>query len=151
MKIALYVIISLILVLLSIDYLQNFFRQRDVLYNAFYEIDEDDFYPDAYVVFHSEMQLKQSAAYRFHADEIEKAMSGKFDFFKYSYVIVYGAKIERMYYSFKSTIFDDKSPSYASARRFHKQCLFIEYKEPDGHIYMYQIDRNPELMGFGGD
>lgn len=34
---------------------------------------------------------------------------------------------------------------------FQQQDLFIEYKEPDGNVYIYQIDRNIALTGFGGD
>ena len=72
------------------------------------------------------------------------------NFDKYSYVIVYGAKVKRMYYSIKSTIFDDKSPYYCSAIRHKKMCLFIEYQEPDNYMYIYQIDKNCRLKSFGG-
>ena len=56
-----------------------------------------------------------------------------------------------MYYSIKSTLFDDKSPDWAKARRFWKLCLFIEYQDPDGYMYVYQINKNSRLTGFGGD
>ena len=75
----------------------------------------------------------------------------KLDFSKYSYVMVQGAKVKRMYFSIKSTLFYDKSPDWAKARRFWKLCLFIEYQNPDNYMYIYQIDKNTRLRGFCGD
>ena len=130
----------------------GFFYQFEVDYSDYKRIKlvgGEGFYPDGYRVFHTEKEFLQSATYLYHGKDITKVM--KLDFSKYSYVVVQGAKVKRMYYSIKSTLFDDKSPDWAKARRFWKLCLFIEYQDPDGYMYVYQINKNSRLRGFGGD
>ena len=36
--------------------------------------------------------------------------TNKLDFNNHTYLFVFGAPIKKMYYSFKTTLFDDKSP-----------------------------------------
>lgn len=112
-------------------------------------IDGDGFYPDGYSVYHTEEDFLKSALYLYDGEDIMKVMN--MDFSKYSYVMVQGAKVDRMYYSIKSTLFDDKSPSWAKAYKYRKLCLFIEYKTPDNYMYIYQIDKNTRLREFRGD
>ena len=128
-----------------------FFYQFEVDYSNYKRIgrvDGEGFYPDAYVIFHTEKEFRESVVYDNHGSNIMHAMN--LDFEKYSYVIVYGAKVKRMYYSVKSTLFDDKSPYYCSAIRNRKFCLFIEYQIPDNYMYVYQINKNNLLKSFGG-
>lgn len=131
-----------------------FFHQFEVGYSDCVKIKPIDvrgegFYPDGYSVYHTEKEFLESALYEYHGTDITKVTN--LDFNKYSYVMVQGAKVKRMYYSIKSTLLDDKSPDYAKSRRFLKICLFIEYQTPDGYMYIYQIDKNTRLRGFLGD
>lgn len=130
----------------------GFFHQFEVDYSDYKKIKPvggEGFYPDGYSVFHTEKEFLQSATYLYDGKDITHVMN--MDFSKYSYVMVQGAKIKRMYFSIKSTLFDDKSPDWAKARRFGKLCLFIEYQTPDNYMYIYQIGKNTFLRGFGGD
>ena len=139
-------------VIFTIVLIVGFFHEFEVDYSDYKRIKHvggEGFYPDGYGVFHTEKDFLQSATYLYHGKDITKVM--KLDFSKYSYVEVNGAKVKRMYYSIKSTLFDDKSPDWAKARRFWKLCLFIEYQDPDGYMYVYQINKNSRLRGFGGD
>ena len=139
-------------VIFTIALIVGFFYQFEVDYSDYKRIKlvgGEGFYPDGYSVFHTEKEFLESATYFYDGKDIAKAM--KLDFSRYSYVLLQGAKVKRMYYSIKSTLFDDKSPDWAKARRFWKFCLFIEYQEPDGYMYIYQIDKNTRLRGFGGD
>ena len=130
----------------------GFFHEFEVDYSDYRRIKrvdgEEGFHPDAYDIFHTEKEFLESAVYDYHGSIIKRSMNLNFE--KYSYVIVYGAKVKRMYYSVKSTIFDDKSPYYCSAIRNKKICLFIEYQAPDNYMYIYQIDKNCMLRSFGG-
>ena len=143
--------ILLVSVISIIIFVIVFFYQFEVDYSDYKRIehiDGDGFYPDAYVIFHTEKEFLESAVYDYHGTNIKCAMNLNFE--KYSYVIVYGAKVKRMYYSVKSTIFDDKSPFYCSAVRNKMICWFIEYQAPDNYMYIYQIDKNCLLKSFGG-
>lgn len=144
-------IILLVSVLSIVIFIIGFFYQFEVDYSNYKRIERIDgngFYPDAYVIFHTEKDFLESTVYDNHGSNIKRSMNLNFE--KYSYVIVYGAKVKRMYYSLKSTIFDDKSPYYCSAIRKRKICLFIEYQAPDNYMYIYQIDKNCMLKSFGG-
>ena len=128
-----------------------FFYQFEVDYSSYKRIeriDRDGFNPDAYVILHTEKEFLESAVYKYHGSNIKRSMNLDFD--KYSYVIVYGAKVKRMYYSVKSTLFDDKSPYYCSAIRNKKFCLFIDYQAPDNYMYIYQIDKTCMLKSLRG-
>ena len=63
---------------------------------------------------------------------------------------MFGAPIKKMYYSFKTTLFDDKSPSYAKAIRHKKKCVFINSNIPTGYTYLYEIKKDETLTGFNG-
>lgn len=128
-----------------------FFHQFEISYSDCKKIkllDGGGFYPNGYTVFHTQKEYLESATYMYDGADIDKVM--KMDYSKYDYVMVQGAKVKRMYYSIKSTLLDDKSPDWAKARRFFRWCLFIEYQSPDNYMYIYQIDKNSRLRGFGG-
>ena len=76
--------------------------------------------------------------------------TNKLDFNNHTYLFVFGAPIKKMYYSFKTTLFDDKSPSYAKAIRHKKKCVFINYNIPTGYTYLYEIKKDETLTGFNG-
>lgn len=117
---------------------------------CFYIKDIDGFYPSGYTIIHSEKSLHDYLYCNKDSIKIASVMKHKFDFKKHSYIFVYGAKINKMYYSVKTTLFDDISPYWASARRQGKQCLFIEYKNIDNKMYIYEIDKRNYLASFGG-
>lgn len=77
-------------------------------------------------------------------------IQNKLDFNNHTYLFVFGAPIKKMYYSFKTTLFDDKSPSYAKAIRHKKKCVFINYNIPTGYTYLYEIKKDETLTGFNG-
>lgn len=150
-KIVAIVSFSLTLIVLFV----GFFHQFDVSYSDCKKIKRIDvrgegFFPDGYSVYHTEKQFFESALYEYDGGDIMKVMKNM-NFDKYSYVMVQGAKVKRMYYSIKSTLLDDKSPDWAKARRYWKWCLFVEYQTPDNYMYIYQIDKNTRLRGFCGD
>lgn len=64
--------------------------------------------------------------------------------------MVFGAPIKDAYYSLKTTIFDDKSPSYAKAIRYNRNCVFLDYCHPTGYVYLYKIKKDLSLTGFNG-
>lgn len=135
-----------------IVFMFGFFHQFEVDYYDYKRIKlvgGEGFYPDGYRVFHTEKEFLESAWFFYDGKEITQAM--KLDFSNFSYVLVQGAKVKRMYFSIKSTLFDDKSPEWAKAYRFGCLCLFIEYQAPDNYMYIYQIEKNTRLIGFGGD
>lgn len=115
---------------------------------------ESDLYPGAYVFFNSNAQL--TSFFNMNKDTRiygENCKDVKFDFDNYTYVIVYGAKIESMYYSYKTTFFNDPSPSYAKARRYGKKCVFIDYNKAskaEKGVYFYRLKRDTLLRGFDG-
>ena len=76
--------------------------------------------------------------------------TNKLDFNNHTYLFVFGAPIKKMYYSFKTTLFDDKPPSYAKAIRHKKKCVFINYNIPTGYTYLYEIKKDETLTGFNG-
>lgn len=132
----------LLLIVASVGY--AFCYQINVKVYSYKKIEQSDgFYPDAYRVFHTEKEFRESAVCLYHGKKILQAIDMNFE--KYSYVIVYGAKVERMYYSFKTTIFDNVSPSWAKPFRHGKFCLFLKYQHPDNNIYIYQIEKNSYL------
>ena len=103
-----------------------------------------DFYPDAYTFLHSEKAVK-SFIFKKFPNKCEN-----FDFKKYSYVIVYGRKPKSMYYSYKTTWFDDKSDYYAP--HWGSNVVFIDYKKESqgAGTFLYKVNRQENLRGFFG-
>lgn len=90
---------------------------------------------------------------------------GQWDFEKYSYLITYGNKIERLSYSWLDTFIYDESPSYAKCWKEGKQLLIIDYPEfnyrqhsllndneikGNDSIYVYRLPHSPFLRGLQG-
>lgn len=111
---------------------------------------ETEFYPDAHRFIHSEKAFKRYINININTHEFGKQCYQPLDFKKYSYVIVYGRKPKSMYYSYKSTWFDDISPSYA--RPWGSKVVFIEYEDKSKGIgtFIYRVKRQEELRGFFG-
>jgi len=155
MKKIYFVLIILGLIILTIP-IHSFYKKNFLEVNRYYKIPnvESNYYPGAYVFFHSNDKLRQffemnesTRTYR------ENSKNINFDFENYSYLIVYGAKIESIYYSFKTTYFNDPSPSYAKAKRFGKKCVFINYdkaSEDEKGVYFYRLRKDTTLRGFDG-
>ena len=109
------------------------------------------FYPDAYKFFHSKneidrfLELNQTTkSYKNYINKTE------FDFNNFSYFIVYGREVKNIYYSHKSTFFDDKSESYARPKG--KIPVFINYKNERSRngVFIYRIEKDNRLRGFYG-
>lgn len=106
-----------------------FFHQTELEFELICSADiRDDFYPDAYVVINSEKKKRDYFTTNKDTKTLASICIDKIDVSKYSYVVVYGRKVKRMYYSYKTTFFNDKSDYYV--KRWGADVLFIEY-EPD--------------------
>jgi hypothetical protein len=116
-----------------------------------------EFYPDAYVFFHNKKSIDSFFELTEETKNLKKNIPEGtiFDFNNYSYCIFYGRKVKSMYYSYKTTYFDDPSPSYASSRRYGNKCVFVTYDKPtsniDNAIYIYRVKRDDKLSGFNGE
>lgn len=111
---------------------------------------ETEFYPNAYEFIHSEKAFKSYIATNSNTRQFGKQCNQELNFSKYSYVIVYGRKPKLMYYSYKSTWFDDISPSYAP--HWGRKVVFIEYEDESKGIgtFLYRVKKQEELRGFFG-
>lgn len=111
---------------------------------------ETKFYPDAYTFIHSEEAFENYTGLNVDTHEFGKQCNQPLDFTKYSYLIVYGQKPKLMYYSYKSTWFDDKSPSYSP--HWGSKVVFIEYEEKSKGVgtFLYKVNKQKELRGFFG-
>lgn len=113
---------------------------------------KDGFMPLAYEFFHSEKCLQKY----FVRTESTKCLlkyiepiADSWDFNNYSYCLVYGKPIQRMFYSRFDCNDKDITPSYAKI----KGTIFvsIEYGECESanYIYIYKLERNPRYRGAG--
>ena len=139
------------------------FMKNYVEYDKYYKVNsgKTDFRPGAYCFYHVEsydstkphqpaISYLYSYNQRYHRYDTSALDSIDFDFTRYSYLVVYGAKVKNMYWNFITTTFEDDSPSYCCARRYGQQFVKIEYEEPDGNIYIYRIKHNEALTGYCG-
>lgn len=130
-----------------------FYSKHYIRYSACYKIKtlKTPFYPDAYCFINSKDKFDLCVTPHDNAfDETKFIEYYKIDFNRYTYVIVYGAPIKNMYYSLKTTLWDDDSPSYDRAIRYNKKFVVINYEHPTGYIYLYRIKKDLSLRGFGG-
>lgn len=147
-------IISIVLIFLMFG-LYFFYKKNYITFELVCSIpDQTTFRPDAYVFFHSEKELNSFFDYnentKKYKEYLLKTQKDKFNFSKYSYCIFYGKKIASMYYSFKTTLFNDKTPPY---QRDNKIPVFVCYKlsENNSYAYIYRIERNINFRGFLGE
>lgn len=151
MKVKVIIIGIFLLIVILTSFSVCFFHQHEIPYIEYHAVDKSDFWPMAFRIFHDESSMQSYINLYEKGGAMEQKISEiQLDFEKYSYILVYGAKIDRMYYSMKSTWFDDISPYYASARRYNECRLFIDYLNPDGCVYLYQIKKNVKLRGICG-
>jgi hypothetical protein len=113
-----------------------------------------EFNPNAYVVFHTQKQLDSFFEMNSNTTYLKTQLPSEliFDFKNYSYCIVYGKQVKNMCYSYKTTLFDDISPSYASCWKYRKKCVFIEYdtNKTGKGTYLYKLKHDSKLRGFDG-
>lgn len=98
-----------------------------IKYSACYKlpIPKTPFYPDAYKFVNTKEEFLSNMKLINKAIKVEAIIdTNKLDFNNHTYLFVFGAPIKKMYYSFKTTLFDDKSPSYAKAIRHKKMCIY---------------------------
>ena len=131
-----------------------------IKYSACYKlpIPKTPFYPDAYKFANTKEEFLSNMKLINNAIKVEAIIdTNKLDFNNHTYLFVFGAPIKKMYYSFKTTLFDDKSPSYAKAIRHKKICgLFFCRAEcddgyPSGPFQRHVHRRCPDVPQYGKD
>lgn len=147
-KKTIYIIIIIVFTLLG--YL--FFNKKYIEYELVCKIPNSDnkFYPDAYEFFHSKENLTRYFNRNDRTKEYGKTCQNiDFDFSKNSYVIVYGKKVKKMFHSYKTSLFNDISPSYSKPQG--KTLIIIEYDEDsDEGVFIYRIEKKSKFRGFYG-
>jgi hypothetical protein len=104
----------------------------------------------AYEFFHSKEEINNY----FKRNDTTKELFNKieninFNFDKYSYCVVYGFEVEKMYYSYQDIYFNDLSPKYA--RPSNKILVSIKYRDQfKNKVIFYKLNKNPKLRGFYG-
>ncbi|TPD73741.1 hypothetical protein [Flavobacterium microcysteis] len=148
------IILFLILIFAGISVTYFFFYKNYLQPELICEIPDPDntFRPDGYEFFHSKNEidryLELNQTTKSYKNYINKT---DFNFNNFSYFIVYGREVKNIYYSYKSTFFDDKSESYA--RPNGKIPVFINYKNEGSRngVFIYRIERDDRLRGFYGN
>lgn len=133
---------AIILVALFVVYPRHY-----VSYSACYELPyKSDFYPLAYKFINTKHEFE--FLIRFHDKQIDINDFFKtynIDLKKHTYLWVYGAPIKVMFHSIKTTLFDDPSPCYCSARRYRQKYVLINYGSQTGLLYIYELDKDESL------
>lgn len=146
-------IVYSVLILISIILVYIFFHKSSINYELLIKIPKSDkeFYPNAYEFFHSKESIEKYFNRNNKTKEYQKEVQDiDFDFKKHSYLIVYGKKIKNLYHSYKTSYFNDLSPSYSKPR--NKTLIFVEYEEnnSDTGVFIYIVDKDSNLRGFYG-
>lgn len=142
MKIKFLLVLGLIIIGLIL-----FFHKTYLDKNLICKIDDaTEFRPDAYVVINSSEKFNDVV---FLVKGLGRC-GDNFDFSKSTYVIVFGRKASTMYYSYKTTFFDDISDHYAP--KLGSDVLFIDYEAAPGEkgIFVYEVPKNENLREFFG-
>lgn len=111
---------------------------------------KENFEPNAYEFFHSKEEIISFFKRNKETRKIENNCGNiKFDFENYSYCIFFGGRVKQMYYSYKTTLCNDISPSYA--RPSGKKVVFVEYEgNKKNTVFIYRIKKDNSLRGFYG-
>ena len=120
-----------------------------------------EFRPFAYVFFHSQKEIDDFLRNNYsdlapNTKKVKSCILSKInlDFVNYSYCIFYGRKVENMYHSFKTTYFDDLTPSYVKRHRSDIKCVFVTYSNKElnnsNGIFLYKVKKDKRLSGFKG-
>lgn len=103
-----------------------------------------DFRPYAGVILMDEHDLEKCMEF-YEERLILEDIEGILDFESNMYLIVYGAKIKSLHWSFKSTLFNNIEAPYSKVYIKGKKLIKIEYQKPDGNIYVYKMGKDPTL------
>ncbi len=130
-----------------------FFKKTYLNYEWVYRIPHCDetFYPLGFTFFHSEMDFKN---YCKNAKDIKFQLPDTipFDFKNYSYLIVYGRKVTKMYHSMKSNYWDEPLPGYVCRKSASIRHVFISYEEDSiAHskgVFLYKVEKDERLSNF---
>lgn len=117
----------------------------DIIFNSSEIGMKTDFYPYAYRLIMDKDKWVSYVRTNSDTKMLSIINEDSLDFKKRMYLIVYGAKIKNMYWSFKSTLFDDVNASYSKGFRKGKKLIMVDYMTPDGNIYVYRMNTNPAL------
>ncbi len=108
-----------------------------------------EFYPNGYRIIFTQQEFDDFCSYSITSKELKKYEEcNSLQFDKYGYIVVYGAQIDELWYSWKNTLLDDINPSYAKAYKQGKHFLMIRYKTPDNNVYLYKFKKSVPLKEF---
>lgn len=135
-----------------------FFKKNYLDYELVSQIpnSNEEFHPMAYEFFHSKNAYESFFARNTNTIKLKTVFpnSSNLDFENYSYCIFFGKSLNSLYYSYKTTYYDDPSPSYASCRRKGKKFVQAIYNETnqnnDKGIFLYKVKKDEGLSGVDG-
>lgn len=148
-KIILVLCSATILMLLVYTFYHKTYINNDLVFQSLNKNEKN--YPDAYEFFHSKEEIEHYFYRNKHTKDIKiKCRDIVFDFKNYSYVIFDGHRVKKIFYSYKTTFFDDISPSYAKPKG--KKPVFVEYEDDKSEkgIFIYKVKKDISLRGFYG-
>lgn len=117
---------------------------------------DEEFYPMAYEFFHSKNAYDSFFTRNSNTIKLKTAFpnSSNLDFENYSYCIFFGKSLNSLYYSYKTTYYDDPSPSYASCKRNGKKFVQAVYNDTNQNntkgIFLYKVNKDEKLSGVDG-
>jgi hypothetical protein len=148
-------IVILVVLLLAAIVVHRFYNKTQLSFKLICKVKDStgEFRPLGYEFFHTRQELDSYFDRNKETKELKIKLDGViFDFNKYSYSIFYGREVESMFYSYKSTYFDDITPSYA--RPNGKVPVFVTYENvlpnttDSNCVYIYGLDKDARLRGF---
>lgn len=121
-----------------------------VEYYSFKNMERTEFAPYAYSLIDNTDDWDHLRHFNCYPKEEIDMLEDSLDFNECTYLIVAGAKIKNIYWSFKTTLFDDHSPPYSKAYHEGKKCIIIDYSAPDGKTYIYKLRKYSSFKKDGG-
>ena len=141
-----------VVLLVTVGVAYTFFHKSYISFELVGELPNgsEDFRPLGYEFFHSTQELESYFRRNKRTKQLEKNLSDiTFDFTNYSYCIFYGRQVASMSYSYKTTYFDDPTPTYTRPKR--KIPVFVTYGEGPGSekgTFLYRVSKDDRLRGF---
>jgi hypothetical protein len=112
---------------------------------------KSSFYPYAYTIFNSEEQFRNFLNFTQETKQYGKFISErsnyKFDFSKNRYCIVYGRELKYLYWSYKSTLLEDPTPSWEKDYRIPLFTLYKKRNLKNQFVFIYALEKNDCFRG----
>lgn len=152
----LYILIIVVSILSFTIYI--FFKKDHLNFELISKVSKtnEEFRPFAYRFFHSQNDYDNFLNINSNTIKLKSDLpkAKDLDFENYSYCIFFGKGLSDLYYSYKTTYYDDPSPSYASCARYGKKYVVVIYKNltsnKDNGIFLYKVKRDVKLRGVDG-